>query len=156
MTTAAAPAKVPPLDLTATVERKQPRLPRFVVIPARTVASWKITDTTTIEGTINGSDLGRRSIKKWDTDRWFVDLPERICRRASVEVGDQVHLNLRIASEALPEELVHVLAASPKAHKAWDHLNRSARRMIREYVASAKLHNTRLRRASLSLGLKAS
>ena len=156
MTIATAPAKIPPLDVSATIERKQPRLPRFVVIPASSVAPWKISQTTTVEGTINSHDLGRRSIKKWDNDRWFIDLPERICRRASVDVGDLVLLHLRIASEALPDELAHLLAANPKAHKAWEHLNRCSRRTVREFVASAKLHNTRLRRASQALGLKAS
>jgi hypothetical protein len=45
-----------------------------VVVPATKVARWKLTATTTIEGTLDGVVLGRRSLKRWDDERWFIEL----------------------------------------------------------------------------------
>jgi Domain of unknown function (DUF1905) len=91
-----------PLKVTSTIEHKHAGLPRFVCVPMSKVDPWKLEGTITVEVTINGVDVGRRSLKRWD-DRvcWWMDLADAVCRKANVETGDRVQLSLRIASEEL-------------------------------------------------------
>ena len=142
------------LEVTTVVEHKHEGLPRFLCIPLDKVTPWKLDATTTVEGTINGVDIGRRSLKRWD-DRccWFMDLPEPLCRKAQIDTGDRVDLNLRVASEELPEELAQLIANNSAARAAWKQLTPSQQRMLREEVLAASQPTTRLRRARQSLGL---
>lgn len=140
-----------PLRLTAIVERKHSRMPRFLVVPSAKVASWRIEETTVVEGMLNGIEIGRRTLKRWDDQRWFIDLPEPLCQRAQIDTGDSVTLVLRIASTGLPEELARLLADDPAAKAAWEHLTSSQKRMLREHVAAAKQPATRERRAAHAL-----
>lgn len=142
------------LEVDAEVEHKHPGLPRFVCIAIDKVDPWNLDATTTVEGTLNGVDIGRRSLQRWD-DRacWWIDLPEPLCRKAKVETGDTVHLNLRIASEDLPEELAKLISTNPAAKKAWGQLTRGQQRMLREEILSAKQSETRRRRARLGLSV---
>ncbi|MGQ0642143.1 MAG: YdeI/OmpD-associated family protein [Gemmatimonadaceae bacterium] len=140
------------LRVKTVVERHHPGLPRLVTIALATVAKWGLTETTTIEGTINGTPLGRRSIKRWDDRKcWWIDLPEPLCRKAGVDVGDMVQLELRLADEALPDELATLLQKKPAAKKAWDALTTNQQRTLREEVAAAKQSTTRRRRAERAL-----
>ena len=140
----------------AVVARHHPKLPRFVVIPSSAIASWKLTATTTVEGTINNEDLGRRDIKQWDDARWFIDMPEPLCKRVGVDVGDEVTLDLRIASEELPAELAALISSNAIARCAWESLTKPQQRMLRENVAAAKTSATRERRARKELGVERS
>jgi hypothetical protein len=45
------------------LQRKNPDLPVFIRIPGAVVVPWKLTEWTTVEGTLNGHDFGRRTIK---------------------------------------------------------------------------------------------
>jgi len=141
--------------LTSTIEHKHKGLPRFVCLPMSQVDRWKLQGTTTVEVTVNGVDIGRRSLKRWD-DRacWWMDLGEAVCRKATVETGDRVPLNLRIASEELPAELAHLIKNNPPARAIWERLTPAQRRMRREEVLGAKQSTTRARRAARGLGLK--
>jgi hypothetical protein len=69
---------------------------------------------------MNGVDVGRRSLKRWD-DRgcWLIDLADAVCRKANVEMGDRVKLSLRIAAEELPAELAHLIKNNPSARARW-------------------------------------
>ncbi|MDE2849757.1 MAG: YdeI/OmpD-associated family protein [Acidobacteriota bacterium] len=140
------------ITLRSRVERHQPDLPRFVVVPDSAVASWKLGGTTVVEGTAGGFDLGRRSLKRWDADRWFLDLPGKWCRDAGVSTGDEVELTLRVASSALPAELARLIGESASAQAAWQRLTASQQRMLREHVLAAKRSETRERRARRGLG----
>lgn len=102
--------KMKTLNVTSTIEHKHAGLPRFVCVPMAKVAPLKLLGTTTVELIMNGVAIGRRSFKRWD-DRncWWMDLPDAVCRKAGVDTGDQVKLNLRIASAELPEELMRLL-----------------------------------------------
>ncbi len=143
----------PPLRVKTVVERHHPGFPRLVTIPLSTVAKWGLTATTTIEGTINGTPLGRRSIKRWDDRKcWWIDLPEPLCRKAGVEVGDRVDMELRLADETLPDELAALLRAKPAAKRAWECLTPSQRRVLREDIAAAMRPETRRKRAERLLG----
>lgn len=137
----------------ALVQRHHPEMPRYVVVPTAVVAGWQLDGTTVVEGTLNGTSLGRRSLKRWGEDRWFLDLPERWCRQAGIATGDRVKLALRVASTSLPEELEKVLSESPKARAAWKQMTASQKRMLREHVLAAKRPATRVRRARRYLGL---
>jgi hypothetical protein len=137
----------------AIIERKDPRLPRFIVVPSDAVKPWKLTETTTVTGSINGHDLGRRSLKKWDEERWFIELPQPLCQEAGVDTGDRVGLTIQMASVKLPDELAILIAADPRAKSAWERLTPGSRRMLREHVADAKQSATRARRAAAGLGV---
>ncbi len=144
------------IQLTAVIARKDPRLPRFVVVPSPVIAPWKLSQTTVVEGTLNGHDLGRRSLKKWDDRRWFIELPQPLCERAKVDTGSRIALAIQIASDSLPAELENLLATNPAARYAWDRLSPGSQRMLREDVAAAKQPATRARRAANGLGIEES
>ena len=136
------------ITITSTVTRHHPQFARLVTIPLETVAPWKISDTTVIEGTINDTDLGRRSLKRWDDRKcWWIDLPEPLCKRAKLETGDEVTLKIRLASEDLPDELSQVLK-DRKARAKWDTLTQAQQRMLREDIYAAKSSEARTRRAN--------
>ena len=126
-------------------------MPRFIVVPAASISPWNLHATTVLEGTINGVDIGRRTIKRWDDQRWFMDLPESLCYRARVETGQRVSISLRIASETFPEEIKRLITNDPSAKAAWHRLTPSQQRMLREHVAAAKHSATRERRAKRAL-----
>ena len=136
------------IAVTSTVIRHQPQFSRLVTIPLEVISPWKLSGTTVIEGTINDTQLGRRTLKRWD-DRncWWIDLPNTLCKRAAVEVGDQVRLKIRLASEELPAELKQLLRDDQTAKANWDELTAAQQRMLREEVLAAKDPQTRTRRA---------
>jgi hypothetical protein len=107
----------------AVIERKHPQLPRYVVTPARIPEAWNLTATTTITGTLNGVDLGRRGLKSWgDARRWFFEVPEPVCRKAGVDTGDDVVLVFAPAKDAVPSEVAEMIATSRKFADVWSTL----------------------------------
>ena len=137
------------LKITSIVERKYEQFPRFVCIPLEQVAAWSLDGTTTVEGSVNDVGIGRRSLKRWDERRcWWIDLPEPLCRKAGIETGDTVRLNLRIADEALPRELCDLIAKDSRAKARWEKLTAGQKRMLREDVMTAKQSSMRARRAA--------
>lgn len=81
----------------AKIQRKAPKLPRFIVVPSMLVADWGVDQNVTVTGELNGVDLGRRSLKRWDADRWFIQVPEPVCKKANVDTGDMVTVTMQIA-----------------------------------------------------------
>lgn len=132
----------------ATVARKHPSLQGYVVVPAAQVAPWQLTGTTTVEGTITGpsgtAPLGRRSLKRWDDDRWFVELTAKHLAATGLAVGGTASLSLSLASDALPPELEAWLT-DPDARRAWDGLTAPQRRMAREELWLIKSADARQR-----------
>jgi hypothetical protein len=142
------------LEVTGVVDHKHEGLPRFVCIPLDEISPWKLEATTTVEGTINGVEIGRRSLKRWDDRRcWWMDLPGPLCSKAKIETGDKVKLSLRLASEELPQELAVLISKDPAAKKSWERLTPGQQRMLREEVLAANQPPTRERRARRALGL---
>jgi bacteriocin resistance YdeI/OmpD-like protein len=135
------------IHVSGVVKRKQADLPRFVVVPASAIERWRLAATATVEATINGAPVGRRSIQRWDDKRWFVSITERDCRSLDIDTGSRIDLVLRIASTELPEELAMLLKQNVRARNAWDSLTPSQQRMLREDIATAKQPSTRDRRA---------
>lgn len=139
------------IEIRARIEQKQRDLPRYVVIPAAVVRGWRVDGTTTVTGAINGTALGRRSLKRWDEARWFVELTATLCRAAGVDVGDTVAVALERADATLPAELSDLLARDTAAAQRWRAMTASQQRMVREEVFAAKGAATRARRAARSL-----
>lgn len=130
------------------VIRHNPQFSRLVMIPLEKIQPWKLTGTTTVEGEVNDTDLGRRSLKRWDERNcWWIDLPEPLCKKAKIETGDTVKLTIRLASEDLPEELQQLLKENPAAKARWSKLTTAQQRMLREEILAAKTSATRSKRA---------
>jgi hypothetical protein len=138
------------VNLSCQIERKAQRLPRFMVVPSRLLEGWKLDGTTVVEAMVNKIAVGRRTLKKWDDDRWFVELAQPMCERVGVDTGDRVNLSLCLASEELPDELASLLAGSRRAQAAWAELTPAQQRMLREEVFAAKSADTRRRLIALS------
>ncbi len=85
------------LGLMAKIQRKDPKLPRFIVVPSMLVKDWGITENVTIIGELNGVEMGRRSLKYWDEERWFIQIPEPLCKKANVDTGDLVTVTMYLA-----------------------------------------------------------
>ncbi len=139
------------VELTVRIERKQAGLPAFVVVPASAIAHWDLAGTTTIEGKLDGVPLGRRSLKRWDDQRWFIELKGEHLESAARSVGDLAQLSIHPASTELPDELQRVLDTEPAARARWLARTEAQRRMLREDVAAAKTAATREKRARKAL-----
>lgn len=134
------------------VIRHNPQFSRLVTIPINNIEPWTLTGTTTVEGTINNTDLGRRSLKQWEERKcWWIDLPEPLCKKARLETGDEVQLTIRLASEDLPDELKDLLENNTVAKTNWEKLTHPQQRMLRENIFAAKTSATRRRRAEALL-----
>lgn len=139
------------LSLTAIIERKYAQMPRFVIVPGAVLTSWEIDKTTVVDCKVDGVDIGRRTLKRWDDERWFIDLPASQCQRAGVDTGDSVTLTLQMASTRLPKELSQLIRTDPAPMTCWERLTESQQRMLREHIAEAKQSATRKRRAVRAL-----
>ena len=123
----------------------------FVVVPAAKVAKWKLSATTTVEGTLDGVSLGRRSLKRLDDERWFLELRGDLLALVGKAPGDRATLVIAPASTELPAELRSLIAAEPKARARWASLTEAQRRMLREEVLGARSPAARERRARRAL-----
>ena len=144
--------KVETIEVTTTVTRHMPQFSRLATITVEKVAPWKLDGTTVVEGTINGVEVGRRSMKRWDErDCWWIDLPDALCKKLSIDDGDKIDLVLRLASEELPQELSRLLTTNKAAKSRWEQMSASQQRMLREEVYAAKSSEARTRRAAKNL-----
>jgi hypothetical protein len=139
------------VEVRVKVARKQADLPRFVVIRSSVLKPWGISKTSTVEVAINNVRVERRTLKRWDDDRWFLSITEKDCVRLGVDTGSTVRLNLKLASADLPEELATLLQTDRAAAAFWAKLTSSQQRMLRDEIASAKQSATRARRARKAL-----
>jgi hypothetical protein len=87
------------LGLMAKIQRKDPKLPRFIVLPSMLVSDWGVEENIIVIGELNGVDMGRRQLKRWDGERWFIQLPEPLCKKANVDTGDMVTVTMLIAPD---------------------------------------------------------
>jgi hypothetical protein len=139
------------LKIEVLIEQKDPRLPAFAVVPAAELAPWDLAGTTTVEGTLDGVPLGRRSLKRWDDERWFIELKREHLAAAGKSPGDRATLVIDLASTALPDELQGLIDAVPEARAAWEALTEAQQRMVREGVQVPKTAAARERRARRAL-----
>lgn len=136
-----------PVTHKARSERKHAKLPRYVVIPAHIPQAWELTGTTTVVGTLNGLDMGRRGLKNWgDGRRWFFELPEPLCRAAGVDTGDVITLTF-VPCDPVPTEVRALISSNAAFSRTWATLTPGRQRQFCEWVASAKQPSTREKRA---------
>lgn len=147
------------IDLQVVLQRKDPRLPVYIVIPHASVAPWELAGTTVVEGSVNGHEWGRRNIKRWDASArsdWFLELTAPFCKAASIGVGDRLDVSLQLASTDMPAELASLLDQEPALRTAWEQQSAYTRRTSQEHVLQAKSAATRERRATAIVdGLRA-
>ena len=136
------------LTIETKVRQKDRRLPVYLEIPATKVKPWSLYGTATVLVNVSGNDAGRRSIKKWDDNRWFIELTKSFCSKHSIEVGTVVSVTIERTTDDLPVELATVLDTNRSARDAWEQLSPSRKRIIREHIMAAKKPETRERRAS--------
>jgi hypothetical protein len=137
-----------PVRLRATLERKDPRLPVFVVVPGPAIAEWGLTTTTTVEGNLNGRTFGRRSIKVWgkDSPDWFVEFTRPFLESAGLVPGDVVDMELSLADMSPPIEITRAIEMDPHFACAWKALKPLHQRAAIEYCLDAKTPAGRARR----------
>lgn len=139
------------LTVEVRIERKQAGLPAFVVVPAAKLLRWKLRATTTVDGTLDGVPLGRRSLKRWDDERWFIELRRELLHVLGKAPGDRATLVIARASDALPAELQDLIDGVAEARARWEAHTDAQRRMLREDVLAAKTAAARERRARRAL-----
>jgi len=139
------------LKIDALIERKHAEMSAFIVVPASKVTPWKLAATTTVECTVDGVELGRRSLLRWDEQRWFIELRRDHLDAIGKSAGDRVKLVLRLASSDLPDELQTLIDSDAVAKAHWNARTDAQRRMLREDILSAKTSATRERRARAAL-----
>src|SRR5690349_11104763 len=84
------------VTLDVIIERKHAEMAAFVVVPAAAVSAWKLAMTTTIEGTLDGVPIGRRSLVRWDDNQWFVELKRGLLETIGKSRGDRATLAITV------------------------------------------------------------
>jgi Bacteriocin-protection, YdeI or OmpD-Associated len=125
------------------LDRHDPKLPRFVVLPASAAAAL---------GLQHRVPFGRRSIKPWGDGRYFIDVPGDLCRKAAVDVGDTVDVSVTVVDDRPPADLVDALGRDTVAARAWARLTPSQQRRIVDDVVQAVRPTTRQRRIARWVG----
>jgi len=133
-----------PIVFDAAVERIAPEVPRFIVYPGK---AWDETATFTVEVSLNGIPIGLRNLTPWKERGWHFGLSEPICRKAGVDTGDRVRVEIKRLGDRKPSELEELLKSDCEARKTWDALPAGDRRDLILCVAEAKKPETRVRRA---------
>lgn len=141
------------LQFVAVLQRKDPRLPVFVVVPFVLLEPWRLDATTVVEVAVNGHEAVRRTLKRWDSSpaaNWFVEFTAPFCRAAGIEAGDELRIDMRLARSELPAELAAQMV-NAAALSAWSDQSTASRRAIIEHVQAAKTPATRERRAAQAI-----
>ncbi len=139
------------LKVEVRIEREHADLAAFVTVPAAALARWKLTATTTVDATLDGVPLGRRSLQRLDDARWFLELRREHFETVGKRSGEWATLAIVLASTELPAELQKLIDDVPAARTCWERRTDAQRRMLREHVLDAKTSATRERRARRAL-----
>jgi hypothetical protein len=131
----------------ATVERGRPDQPRYVVLPDDIADVLGLERTTTVIGSVAGAPIVRQAVKKVRGGAsWFLDVTAAQVKKAGIETGDVVEVELEVVGEELPADLAAALAANPHAQAWWESARPSQRRQAVNSVEKAKSAETRARR----------
>ena len=121
------------------LQRKHPDLPVFIRIPGEIVAPWQLTEWRTVEGSLNGHDFGRRSIKDWSPGPdWFVEFLKPYLETANLRPGGVVDVELRLADMTMPPEMAARIKSDPEFARAHAALIPNHKRKVIEHYLEAK------------------
>jgi hypothetical protein len=126
------------LKVRVVIEQKHADLPAYVLVPSAKLATWKLSATTTVEGTLDGTPFGRRSLQRLDERHWFLELKKTQLEAIGKSPGARANLVLQLASAKLPTELQDLIDSESTARASWEGRTDAQRRMLREHVLSAK------------------
>ncbi len=140
------PAHDDTVRVSSRIQRKRDNLPRFVTVPASSIQTLGVHQTTVVICDF-GTVRTRRTLKRLDEDQWFIDLPSKLCARLGVDTHDILHWTMSEAPVGLPEELEKALR-SQESQGLWHRLSAARRRVLSEHVHEAAQPETRRRRAA--------
>jgi len=122
------------------LQRKHPDLPVFIRIPGAVVAPWQLTEWVTVEGSLNGHNFGRRTIKDWGkgSPDWFVEFVKPFLDASGLKPGDPVDVELRLADMTVPDEIQARMDADAEFARAYEGLIPNHKRNVIELYLSAK------------------
>ena len=129
-----------PLRFRTELQRKDPRLPAFIRVPGELVTPWKLAEWKTVEGSLDGHEFGRRTIKDWgkDSSDWFVEFLKPYLDAAGLKPGDTVDVELRLADMAMPEEMAARMKRDAEFARAYAALIPNHKRKAIEHYLEAK------------------
>jgi hypothetical protein len=128
-----------PIRFRTELQRKHPDLPVFIRIPGAVVAPWGLNEWRTVEGSLDGHDFGRRTIKDWSPGPdWFVEFLKPFLARAGLKPGDAVEVELRLADMTMPPEMAGRMDSDADFARAYEALIPNHRRKVVEHYLEAK------------------
>lgn len=125
----------------ARLQRHQPDLPVYVIVPDDLPARLGHGGTFVVEARSGDTGLGRRSVKPWGDGRWFMELTKSQLALLAAGPGDEVEVELREAP-AEHRELMRCVEQQGLGD-AWRGLSEAQRRQMTEPVFAARRDATR-------------
>jgi len=123
---------------------------QVVVVPQQVVEALGGKATRRVAGTLNGHPI-RLGLLPMKSGERMLMINKNLCQMAGVQIGQQVTLILHPDPTPdhidLPDELAEALAAWPEAEAGFHKYSGSFRRAMAQHVGTAKLAETRARRA---------
>ncbi len=122
------------------LQRKDPGLPVFIRIPGAVVAPWQLSEWKSVEGSLDGHDFGRRTIKDWgkDSPDWFVEFLKPYLEASGLKPGDAVEVELRLADMTMPPEMAERMTSDAEFARAYEALIPNHKRKAVEHYLEAK------------------
>jgi len=123
---------------------------QIVVVPPLVVEALGGKSAKRVTGTLNGHAVRLGLLPLTGGGRYLM-INKDLCHATGVQLGQ--HVTLTLAPDPnpdavdLPEELTEALAAWPEAEGGFQRYSASQRRAMAQHVATAKLPETRARRA---------
>ena len=129
-----------PIRFRTELQRKHPDLPVFIRVPAEVVAPWNLVEWRTVEGSLDGHDFGRRTIKDWGkhSPDWFVEFLKPFLEAGNLKPGDTVEVELRLADMTMPGEMAGRMESDPDFARAYEALIPNHKRKAIEHYLEAK------------------
>jgi hypothetical protein len=131
---------IEPLRFRTELQRKHPDLPVFIRVSGEVVVPWRLTGWQTVEGSLDGHDFGRRTIKDWgkDSPDWFVEFLKPFLEAAGLRPGDSVAVELRLADMTMPPEMAARMTNDPEFARAYAALSPNHKRKAIEHYLEPK------------------
>ena len=129
-----------PIRFRTRLQRKHPELPVFIRIPGAALAPWALSEWRTVEGSLNGHDFGRRTIKDWGAGSpdWFVEFLKPFLEAAGLKPRDTVEVELRLSDMTMPGEMAARMASDRDFADAYAALIPNHKRKAIEHYLEAK------------------